>query len=131
MKLSARAPWVALVASTVLPGAHAEIQYRLAPDVAQTKMHVAITFKAASTTTALEIPAWGPGSYVYNRAAEGVSNVRSTSGAVTNPSRGKWSVATTAGAETTVSYDLPLNIFAGAAHLSGPALYMYLPDRKR
>lgn len=94
-------------------------------------MHVAITFKAASTTTALEIPAWGPGSYVYNRAAEGVSNVRSTSGAVTNPSRGKWSVATTAGAETTVSYDLPLNIFAGAAHLSGPALYMYLPDRKR
>ena len=117
--------------------ARSEIVYTLTPDPAKSQLHVNIAVETTNDPRFdLEIPAWAPGAYSLNRAAENVSDVAvqiKGTGMISvySRGRGKWNVISRVPGTVNVSYTLPMNVVAGAAHFSGPATYMYVVGRKR
>lgn len=113
-------------------GAQADIAYTVTCQPDKTNLHVSIRIPNTKNGTTVQIPNWGPGSY---RLVDNFKNVQNFSAKDGNGGTltftndvNTWKIS---GADTTViEYDMQSFPIDGAMHWSGPATYMYVPDRK-
>ncbi len=126
---------IALLSAGV--AAHADIDYTVtiqSPDGNGQRMLVSIAIPVKSATTTLQIPNFGPGSYVLVDNFKNVADVRVTGDgeALTpaHPNDYTWTVPSGGLKKVVVSYTLPAQITEEMGHYRGPATYMYVVDRK-
>lgn len=113
---------------------HADIRYdvRVLPE---DKMQVTVTIPVKSSTTTVQIPNWGPGSYRLVDNWKRMDNIRALndSGAeitTTKPNDYTWTIPTMGVKNLRFTYTEPLTVTDEIAHYSGPANYIYVVDRK-
>jgi predicted metalloprotease with PDZ domain len=98
------------------------------------RMKVTLTIPVRSASTSLQLPNWGPGSYVYGDFWKNVQDVKVAADggeiAPTKPNDYTWTIPTAGVKQLTFSYSVPIQIAEEMAHYSGPRSYFYVVDRK-
>ena len=128
----------AAIASVLLSSiASADIGYKVSIQPVEGTAHpmnVTLTIPVRSATTSLQIPNWGPGSYVYGDFWKNVQDVKVMGDAgeiaPTKPNDYTWTIPTAGVKLVTFSYSVPIQIAEEMAHYSGPRSYFYVVDRK-
>lgn len=121
--------------------APADIDYTVTirpPDTAATatRMTVSMKIPVESARTQIQIPNWGPGSYVYpnpelsTNVQDFKANVNGKDVEAIKPNDYTWTIPTQGARTVTVSYTVPVQISEEIGHYRGPASYMYVVDRK-
>jgi len=83
----------------------------------------------------VQMPNWAPGAYVLSVPAKNLQDFAATDGggkavSFTKEGDNTWSIDQTPDRKVVVTYTVPFNFNGGAGNYSGPAVYLYVVDRK-
>ena len=123
--------FVAVLAALLAACSFAEITYTLTPNVATSRLGVAVSFDASGPVE-VQLPRWAPGSYrLFN---PGIADVKASRGGadlpLTKVDDNTWRIDAGSAGPVTVNYTSPLRLNNMAAHVTGPHTYIYVAGRK-
>ncbi len=112
----------------------ADIDYRVVINPEVNDITVRMTIPAQGEKVSIQIPNWAPGSYRLVENFRLIRDVTATRGGqvaqVENPDDNTWVVPDGATGDVTISYRIARGPNTERMHLTGPATYLYVVDRK-